>query len=187
MRWCIGALCAAGTLFEVGSWLLYWEALNQVPVVFTGKQLAAAATGGATSGGNSNSSGQGPARSQHAPAAVNGTQRPATAAKRHQQLQQQHVLHTCEPDAATDHNQTDPHQSHSQRQHRLAPCRNQEQPAAPVADVHVHITTPPQQARGPSQQQLPGKRCGSASQQWQWLGYRRRDIGFMAAFLQLIG
>lgn len=33
------AAVVGGTLFEIGSWLLYWEALNQQPDVQTGKQL----------------------------------------------------------------------------------------------------------------------------------------------------
>jgi hypothetical protein len=32
-------LHAAGTLFEIGSWLLYWEALNHEPHVVTGREL----------------------------------------------------------------------------------------------------------------------------------------------------
>jgi hypothetical protein len=32
-------LHAAGTLFEIGSWLLYWEALNPDPHVVTGREL----------------------------------------------------------------------------------------------------------------------------------------------------
>jgi hypothetical protein len=32
-------LHAAGTLFEIGSWLLYWEALNPEPHVVTGREL----------------------------------------------------------------------------------------------------------------------------------------------------
>jgi ABC-type nickel/cobalt efflux system permease component RcnA len=33
------AAAAAGTLFEIGSWLLYWEALNPEPQVVTGREL----------------------------------------------------------------------------------------------------------------------------------------------------
>jgi hypothetical protein len=35
--------------------------------------------------------------------------------------------------------------------------------------------------------EAPAAHPTPAQQHWVWLGYRRRDLGFMAAFLQLIG
>lgn len=133
----------AGTLFEIGSWLLYWEALNQQPDIQTGKHTATSARGASS---NSNSS---------------------TKQKSNGNAGQ------CDIEAAGQDSHLAPAGPHQQ----LEPG-TQSKARAGLVMIPVH------KAQEPQQQQ---PQDGQQQQQWRWFGYRRRDLGFAASFLQLIG
>jgi hypothetical protein len=185
-------------LFEIGSWLLYWEALNQVPQVFTGKQVGQ----------------QQQQRRRQGQAAPNDSTNGVTPTPPGGDT---HPLKQVCLDTLDTHpyGELAPSAMHSRE--GLPSSNGNRHGGTCNSNGHGTLSSSSSWGFAPKEQRLRqqviagqhvqavegsaaewqeylkqewgdgrGRRCDK-QQKWAWFGFRRNDVGFMASFLQLIG
>ena len=193
-----------GTLFEIGSWLLYWEALNQVPQVFTGKQVEQQ-----KQQQQQQQQRQGQAVKQGSTNGVTPTPLPCGDAHPLKQV----CVDTCDTqpygdlapsampaetlassngnrrDSTCNSNGNGNLSSSSSSGARFA-LKEQQLRQHVIAGQHVQAVegSAVEWQEYLKQEWGDGRgRCCDKQRKWAWIGFRRNDVGFMASFLQLIG
>lgn len=186
----------AGTLFEIGSWLLYWEALNPEPQVLTGKDIQPDQSAAAAAK---------PTAAAAAPAGPDTYHttpdfRPDADVIYDRSTGKTYQLYPVENQRArllTAGQKQQYKQQYGKKAAAAAEISSSRWPSlgtedleAPRVNDSASSAAVASAAGGHSKVTPVGSDSSSEvphQQQWRWFGFRFHDIGFMASFLQLVG